>query len=538
MIMEKFLKDVILEVSMRLPCGGAFLDFRNDEHLTLIENVLQSRGIPTEQIDGIVHQLAEKGEEKNELSINDINTLKGLGLRLKSESDYKSLKIDEVDIESVVFNTGGGARVFEENVLKFRKLYSYVKTSKIVHVTTASSINKMRSADNIRICQWGPSRGPGSANYDQIIAVFKLFKQFPATIKISSQPPQGINYEMQKVEELNDILTKSAVPSTLYIFKDKRVVPMNVSVKSAIKVTGVGKADIALENEKKQEVFWISYKFGDYFGKQGQVLLSVPFQQYGSLQGLYDSGFANRPLASDKDVPGKEIQRLINAFIKSVLTKTGLTKQTIKNAVRVDAKGKNVLIYVEGNKVVTIPPGHPIHDLAGDPVILKKMAKNVRKEGRLNLHFFLQGTPEHYFDMMKESEMMDQETLNTIAGKSIYGTDFFIGNTDFGRENINMLLQTSQKLIVSQHKSGDEPDGLILRPDAQGHILLNPNLPTAVTDELQRVIDVYLPVLFTRFTRNEAFKWTDETGKNMIFGGRFLILPKGKMPSKAVEIEL
>jgi hypothetical protein len=44
--------------------------------------------------------------------------------------------------------------------------------------------------------------------------------------------------------------------------------------------------------------------------------------------------------------------------------------------------------------------------------------------------------------------------------------------------------------------------------------------------------------LFARFTRNEHFKWTDNTGKNMIFGGRFLILPKGKMPSKATEIEL
>jgi len=536
--MEKFLKDVILEVSMRLPCGGAFLDFHDDNHLVLIEAALQQRGLSSEQSNAVLQQLAEKDNQKNNLTHSDISTLKMLGLRLKSESEYQSLKLNEVDVESVTFTTGGAHRIFEEATVKFKKLYAYIRSQSTVYITVAGSINKMRSADNIRICQWGPSRGPGSANYNQIVAVFSLIKQFPAILQVSTNLPQGINYEMQKVEELNDILQKSATPSHLYIYKDKKIVPMHVMARSAAKVTGVGKADIALENERKEEVFWISYKNGDYFGKQGQVLLSVPFQQYGSLQGLYDSGFTDRPLASDKDVPGKEIQRLINIFIKAMMVKAGLNKYTIKNAVRIDAKKKDVLIYVEGNKLVTIGPNHPMYDLVGDPVILKKMAKNVRKEGKLNLHFFLQGTPEFYFDMMKDSEIMDRETLNTISGKSIYGTDFFVGNNRFGRENINMLLQTSRKLIIQSHNAAGESDGLVLRTDEQGHILMNPNLPSAITDELEQVIDVYLPVLFTRFTRNEGFKWTDETGKNMIFGGRFLILPKGKMPSKAIEVNL
>lgn len=536
--MEKFLNDVFLEVSMRLPCGGAFFDLQNEDHLVLMENVLQTRGLSQPEINDVMQHIIEKEETKNNLSSTDISLLKTLGLKLSSEADYRKLKIDEVDVESVTFNTGGGARVFDDKVLKFRKLYSYIKSQKVVHITVAGTVNKMRSADNIRICMWGPSRGPGSANYDQIITAFKLIQQFPNTIRVSTKAPQGINYEMQRVEELNDILNKSATPSNLYLHKNKRVVSAGIAIKNAAKVTGTGKADIALENEMKKEVYWISYKHGDYFGKQGQILLSVPFQQYGSLQGLYDGGYVDKPLASDADVPGKEVQKLINAFIKSMMAKAGLGKYTIPQVSRVDAKGKNVLIYTVNGKVVTIGPSHPVYDLAADPIILKKLVKYVRRDGPLNLNFFTQGTPEYYFDMMRDSKIMDKESLATIAGKSIYGMDFFIGNTNFGRENINMLLQTSHKLNVQQHMIGDEVDGIILRTDEQGHMLINPNLPSPITEELGKIIEVYLPVLFARFTRNEHFKWTDETGKNMIFGGRFLILPKGKMPSKAVEVKL
>ena len=536
--MEKFLKDVINEVSMRLPCGGVFLDFRNDDHLTIVETVLKYKGLSEEQINGIVGHLIEKQEQQNNLNHSDIMTLKTIGLRLKSESDYKTINIDSVDAQSVKFVTGGGSRVFDDNLLSFSKLYSFIRSQTIIHITVAGSTNKMRSADNIRICQWGPSKGPGYANYEQIVAVFKLYKQFSKTIKISDKPPQGINYEMQRVEELNEILSKSSTPQNLYVHKDKKTVFMNVAVAGANKVTGVGKADIALENEKNQEVFWVSYKHGDFFGKQGQILLSVPFQQYGSLQGLYDSGYTNKPLTNENDIKGEDIQLLINTFIRKSLKISGLDKYSILNVVRVDAKKKDVLVYTEGNKVITISPNNPIYELAGDPIILKKMVKYVKKEGKLNLHYFIQGTPEFYFDMMKDSKVLSKESLNTIAGKSIYGTDFFIGNDRFGRENINMLLQTSKKLNIQQHMRGDEPDGIILRTDEQGHILMNPNLPSIITDELQRIIDVYLPVLFCRFTRNEHFKWTDRTGKNMIFGGRFLILPKGKMPSKATEVKL
>lgn len=538
MTTDKFLKNLILDVSMRLPCGGAYLDFRNDDHLCLIETVLEKQGLNREQINGVIGKLIEKNEETNNLSDSDISMLKTLGLKLKSDSEYRTLKINDVDIESVTFNTGGGSRVFQEEFIPYNKLYSYIKNQALIYITVAGTRNKMRSADNIKICAWGPSRGPEMANYEQIIAIFKLTKQFPKIIKILNREPTGINYEMQKVEELNGILSKSATPYFLYIYKDKKVVPMHVSVKTASKIIGVGKADIALENELKKEVFWISYKYGDYFGKQGQILLSVPFQQYGSLQGLYDEGFSNKPLTDSRDVSGKDIQKFINEFIKRVLIKSGLNKYGIKNVIKVDVKGKNILFYTQPNNVITIGPNHPIYDLVSDPVVLKKTAKNVKKEQKLNLYFFIQGTSEYYFDMMAETELLDRETLDTIAGKSIYGSDFYVGNNKFGRENINILLQTSHKLVVQQHKTGDDVDGLILKTDEQGHILINPNLPSIVTEELGRVIDVYLPVLFARFTRNESFKWEDETGGNMILGGRFLILPKGKMPSKAIEIKM
>jgi hypothetical protein len=81
-------------------------------------------------------------------------------------------------------------------------------------------------------------------------------------------------------------------------------------------------------------------------------------------------------------------------------------------------------------------------------------------------------------------------------------------------------------------------DGIILKTDKGGHILINPNLPTPVTDELERVLDIYSPVLSCRYTRRDDFRWTNQNGKNIMFGGRILVLPKGKMNTRAIEMKL
>lgn len=537
MMMEKFLTDVINEVSMRLPCGGVFLDWRNEDHLTILEETLQKKGMSLFHIDEVISNLIEKESNQNNLSNNDISTLKLLGLNLNSRNDYKNLDIENIDSKSTKFITGGGVRVFEDKLISFDKLYSYIKTQKQINITSAT-INRMKSADNIQICQWMSSKGPGYTNYEQIITIFKLYKQFPRIIKITKSLPQGINYEMQRVDELNDILSKSETPQSIYIYKDDKVIPMATNIKQAIKITETGKSDIALENEKKQELFWISYKHGDYFGKQGQVLMSVPFQQYGCLQALYDIGLNREHFTDSKDIKGEDIQLFFNTFIDGVMKLSGMNKYSIFNVVSVDVKKKDIQLRTESGKVVEVTPSNPAYELMSDPSILRKLTKNVIKTPGLNVHFFLQGTPGYYFDMTAGTELISEESLNTIAGKSIYGVDFYMGNNKFGRENVNMLLQASQKFIVQQHFTGAESDGVILKTDDQGHILINPNLPTSITDELQEIIDIYVPIIFCRFTRNEHFKWVDDKGKNMIFGGRFLILPKGKKPSASVEVKL
>jgi len=546
---EKLIERVLRDVSFRLPCGGAFLDFTDHTQFSLIKEALKNHGVKSTEIAVIIKELQvpdKKKQPKTEISEEDISLLQRLGLDMQP-NDIKS-KVDTASVEEkhTTFDTGGGHRVFQPKKIGYRQLEDFIETQKICYVTTSKTVGKLRSQDNIRVVQWGRSKGPGQGFFDQIISIYKLIKSFQDKIVVSVKAPIGQNYELSRVEEINKVLEASVSPFRLFIEKDGVIKDMGVFIKKSHKVLGVGKADIALLDDHNQEVFWVSYKHGDFFGKEGRIAqygpAEFPFQQYGSLQNLYDRSLGSEEdIAEIEDVPGEDIKKIINHFIHSILKKSGVEKYSMYDVEEVTGTPDGSYeVHFKNNKKVPIAETHPLFPVFDDLEVYRKLVKFLDK-GPGNIHFYLQGTKEYYFNFLK-SKLLDPKSLKTIAGKSIYGVDFYIGNSDFGRENVNMLLQTSKTLMVSQHKQAkntdfEDVDGIIIKTDEMGHILFNPNLPDEDVKQAFDVIDQYTPILYIRFTKKEVFRWNNENGRNIILGGRCMILPKGKKANRAEEIK-
>lgn len=542
---DKLIERMLRDVSFLLPCGGAFLNFHNEEHLMLMEDVLlDNYNIDRKTVNQIIGELQSQKTPPQTLSSDDISILRQLGLEITNDVEFQKINLEDFNPYNVVFDTGGGQRVFQPKKINYRTIEDSVKKQQKCYITVSKTFNKLRSEDNIRMVQWGKSRGIDHGFYDQILAIFKLYKNNSEKIILSTKTPPGVNYEFSRAEEINKVLKQSAIPFKLFVEKNGVIKNMEVYVKKADKILGVGKADIALKGDSG-EVFWISYKHGDFFGNTGEISKYIPFQQYGSLQGLYDKSIKSPSEEMDinsDDVKNEELKKVINHFIDHVIKKANLVQHAMLNVEEVTSTPKEDIyeIHFKNGKTQMIKMGHPLFDIFDDLEIYRKLVKFLDK-GVGNLYFYPQGTKEYYFDFL-ESKILDEKIMKNIAGKSIYGTDFYVGNTKFGRENINILLQTSRTLEVKQHKVDqgteiEEIDGIVIKTDEKGHVLFNPNLPNEDINKTLKSIEQYTPVLYCRFTRKEVFRWLDEKGRNMILGGRFIILPKGKKATRAEEIK-
>jgi len=541
---ENLIERVLRDVSFRLPCGGAFIDFKDERYITLVRESLERYGVSQTEADDVVQGIQTKDNEKPETNNpppEDVALLHRLGLDMRDDEIGK-IDLNSVDENKTIFDTGSGHRVFQSKKLSYKQLEDFINTQKVCYATTARTISKIRSENNIRVIEWGRSKGPGRGPYDQIVSIFKLIKSSGGKIQISNKAPVGMNYELTRAEEINKVLESSAIPFRLFIEKDGIIKDMGISVKKAHKIVGTGKADIALLDEHNSEVFWLSYKHGDFFGKEGQVAKHVPFQQYGSLQGLYD-----KSLESDEDLDveqgdatSKDIKKVVNHFVHSTIVKSGMEKYSILDVEEVTGTPDGNYEIHKADGTSQVIKEDDIRFKALDDIEFYRRIVKFLKAGPGNIHFFLQGVKEHYFNFLK-SKMLDQKILNNIAGKSIYGADFYVGNYDFSRENVNLLLQTSRTLEVGQHKQAkntdaEEIDGIVIKTDEMGHILFNPNLPDEDVTNMFKTIDQYTPVLYVRFTTKETFRWSNETGRNIILGGRCMIIPQGKKASTAIEI--
>jgi hypothetical protein len=218
----------------------------------------------------------------------------------------------------VQFFTGGGQRAFQERTISYETVREYLKTQSKIYVTASKTICKLRSENNVRIVEWRRCNVFGKGTSDVIVAIYCLLSEYSGDIEWVTQKPKGISYEYQAVKQINESQQKQLMDLNVGGFR------MGIKFTEAEKVSGTGKADITLKDGQK-EVFWISYKHGRHYSKDGGVDNYVPFQQYGSLQTLYD-------IAIRKQIT---TQVLINFFVQSIIRNVGIKKLSIKDVVDV-----------------------------------------------------------------------------------------------------------------------------------------------------------------------------------------------------------
>jgi len=537
MTIHDFIDSVLLEVCSRLPCGGLYLDFQNNpNHLTLLEEVLLEHGISATEVKSALDSMLENEHGKSTL---DIALLKQLGMQLRNEDDFARLDINDPNIEQTQYESPKrGNTVFDTEYVSYRRLLQWAAQQKEIKIFVAKSLMRISGDAGLNVVTWRPNYVFGGTNQLPILGVYKLNQMYPEKISITATLPTGIRQELDRADEINEFLATSERPWRLYINKDGTIVPTSFDVSRSIKIekTQGSKADLALLNQRDEEVFWISVKTSDYLGEKGQVLSSIDFTRYGRLKTLYDTYANKNRTAFSGDVKGEDVKRLFNTFLERALQINGHKQAGLLHVIDVDVKGKDIIFTHRSGKKSVVNESHPAY--ISTQRALKKAAKAVRKYPGINLYFITLGTPTIFLDLMKENGLIERDVLNTIAGKAIYGDDFYLGNTTFSRNNLNMILQTKQHLVIKHHMSAGEVTGVILGTDERGHIMFNPNLPTKVTDSLQQIIDYYVPVMSLRQEPNEDFEWTDDAGDNMLFNAMLEIVPKAKIPGKKQEIEI
>jgi hypothetical protein len=426
--------------------------------------------------------------------------------------------INDLNLEQIQFKAKDGTLY---TISDFQKIIKN-NTSESRSFTITQSpggICKLRTPFNIRLAQWEMSWSEEpeinqrtnvfKANTGKILAIYKLLIDTNGQVKFKDVSAAGIEYEEGQVLALNDAI-KQLKPEVGYLnLINTDNTPTGVYFDEAVMISGVPKADFAL-SYKGQEVYWISYKEGDYFKRDdttGELVVSqkVPFQQYGEFKRLYKG-------EQEKD-PKNIIPIAINTFCTNIVNqKTGPT---------FNVSGDKLKEFIDANE-------EKLSKINGITSIINHWRnRKVRESNVTKFHLI----PSATYIVHNFYESNPEGPLSVFALKGIYGNDYEPGQ-EFGINNVNILLQTTVDQITLQEVlQHDEHLGYKINPGERGHILKNPSLPDA---------SEYIPVLFMRHSSEDYFAFinTDTGKKEVLLGGRSFIYPKGKVPGNAININI
>lgn len=399
-------------------------------------------------------------------------------------------------------------------------------------ITTAGLIKKLRTPTGGRVCEWQGAesnidifRDPANFNVDKfkrnqnllrVICVVHMLHQHTNSLEQVSKLPPGISYEIDQIETFNKSLEglpslALILPGTNETYKDKNGEVLRID--GAEDVKGVPKADMSL-SFKGTDVFWISYKHGEYT-EDVQKPGDIPFQQYGSPGGIY----------GDED-----LKPVVDKFLTGVATELG-NYYSREDVIRIGEDNPDALKGSLENLMNVY--GKQLSKLTkkGKPV------GNVFNKHKVDhFHIFPTGTSEIAGKLFDQNKKPLGSKLEMIGLKSIYGDDYDgDSSTPFGIDNVNILLQTPQsakfEVMRGTPEDPDEPYAIRMTMVQKSHIIKNPDLPDSVP---------YLPCMYIRHTVGNYFVFKNTTTNRMeaILGGRLLVYPQGNVSPKATYIDV
>ena len=504
-ILERFL----YSIAYKFPKG--YPDMNDEQDILLLESILKEDFKIKVKLNESFYDLMSAGKLEDE-TVEKLNS-----------GDF-----DELDIENVTFTSG---KKYTPQSIDKTDNYTLNDLRKIVDefdkplfLTYTDNVKKLRTPFGIRIMGFNTPKKVGSTDFKRLIALNKLIKEYPEKIKIVSKLAAGLGYEEAQVENLNtvidEVVKESGQPS-LDLYIDGK--PQNIKISGALKRAGSGKADLALLDGDK-EVYWISYKEGKYYEKDGS-LAKVPFQQYGSLVTLYDQEYTG-----ELEAFNSYLKKLIPDFLDAIKNKNeGVSvfkdvkfnpQYNIKSA----SDEEKVFIDSKGNKL-------PVSDIIKGfwkDLSWDKFKKSI---GNSTADVVIVEPGSNFYNAFVDDNNKESKIL---AGKSVYGLDF--PSKENSSENCNILLQSDGKIEVNIVTIGEEdaPSGINLKIEgSSGHVLFNPDLPHSPEDPGY----AYTPSLNMRHTKALSFAYDSGNTKTIFLSGRLLIYPLGGVKS-ATEINL
>lgn len=450
----------------------------------------------------------------------------------------KIIDISNINLSDVKYDSSDG--VFNKLTVYYNELFDYISQQNTqIYITISKTVIKLRDISNNRICKISPK------NVDQMLGLINLYEKFSDRFIFSKIRSPGILYEEKKVQELNSYFKNLIKPKKLYISdSSESFIDSEIYVDGAKKIDGVGKADIALMNGDK-EVFWISYKHSPFFkSKENKELSSVGFQQYGSLQTLYDQS------KTKDEIPCySEFKNIIDGFLIKI--KDIMIPECIKNVTDINIDNKNHLItlIVDGCPMVFSAtknkdfPKSIVDREKFDSLFLKRktILKVINNNKSVDILFFKQGT-NYCYDYTrigdKKGLFSNKINMKNMVSKSIYGNEFTINNKIFGRENVNILIQSDQNFKLNSFTVIEKDDSVLLDIGNNGHIICNPIFINEELESITGALDKYSPILLFRYTKTESFVFDNFDKSTIYIGGRLLVVPKEKANSAKELIEI
>ena len=435
---------------------------------------------------------------------------------------------DEIDVENITFKSGkkytpqSTDKTDDYTLNDLRKIVS--EFDKPLFLTYTDNIKKLRSPFGVRIMGFDTPKNTTSIDFKRLIALNKLIKEYPEKIKIVSKMAAGLGYEEAQVDNLNkainEVLKESGQPSLdLYINGKSQ----NIKISGALKRQGSGKADLALLDGDK-EVYWVSYKEGKYYKKDGS-LAKVPFQQYGSLVTLYDQEYTE-----ELESFGAYLKKLIPEFLDAIKAQNeGVSVfKDVKFNPQYNTKSasdeKKSFINSKGD----ILPVSDVIKSFWQELSWDKFKKSI---GTSTADVVIVEPKSSFYNAFIEDS--DKES-KILAGKAVYGLDF--PSNENSSENCNILLQSDGKINIEiiTTEEEDTPSGINLKIEgSSGHVLFNPNLPYSPDDPGY----AYTPALNMRHTKALSFAYDSSNTKTIFLSGRLLIYPLGLLKT-STEIPL
>jgi len=537
---EKIIEEVLKEYSFLMEDGGISDQIDQDVLLTAIENLGYDDYFVAEKLceetSTSNNKFISDLKSKKSLSDEDIAILKQLvGPRyMIIDEELKSVKLNTVHVPDNFPGTESDPREITISQMEEFLAREKAQGRKLRISQSSTKVRIYAGPENLSIFLvgtglklYGKSKVPDnfSIEFKKFLRLLDFYKVYSNDIEFKESVSAGLSSQDLQVNNINQYFAKNnpdKIPFHLYIQDGPHVVDCKVMIDAAQNISGSGKADFALKN-KNLEAFWVSFKAANFFDKRDRSKLAPPgFEEYGPSMSIGEK-------LSGNPTWNRLMVKLTKGMIKVLQNNfIDLTNKKVTFGPDPFAPKVQIITHVDGVAIETIVNNdeEKLRYMRAKAAAINKLV--ARQDLKKKLVYFAPKTFSVLMDFLDGTDVTKE-----IAGKAIYGVDFEFGkDKPFGRENVNILMQSKTPITVETHVLKNKQNALLIKTDERGSVLFNPNLP--LPKDMDDPILAYRPVFNPTFIVNEHHLEVVNKVGMLFLGVRIFILPAAKASGAVV----